>query len=112
MTSVFLFSSCQKDEDLIIGTWNMDLSTSTNDGVSWSSLGYSKVQYSFFEDGLYFENWNYRGTPGSNYSIYSISDKYLILDGFQYTIEQLSSKKLVIKKSSLGGTLYEVFYKE
>lgn len=52
MSSILLFSSCQKDEDLIVGTWNVDLYRSSIGGYPLTEHGFTFFQFTFYEDGF------------------------------------------------------------
>lgn len=103
MTSVVLFSSCQKDEDKIIGTWNVDLYRSTLDGYPFNSdiLDFSRCQFTFYEDGTVVEYRREEGYDRSYTDRYRIDDDKLIFmyyggDEERFTIEELSKEKLII----------------
>lgn len=103
MTSVVLFSSCQKDEDKIIGTWNVDLYRSTLDGYPFNSdiLDVSRCQFTFYEDGTVVEYRREEGYDRSYTDRYRIDDDKLIFmyygeDEERFTIEELSKEKLII----------------
>lgn len=112
LSCILLFSACQDEENKIIGTWNMDIYASTSGGESFASLGCKKIQYTFYEGGLFYHYWNYTSGSNSEYSVYSVDDNCLVLDGFPHTIEQLTNKKLIIKSNYGFGDIREVFNKE
>lgn len=101
MVSVFLFSSCQKEEDKIIGTWTADLVKSTQEGTPIHYLtDVVLMQVSFFENGTYSEYIiDEEGRTDSYFGTYLISGNLLFLDGDDpFTIEELTRKKLIFSK--------------
>lgn len=99
MTSVFLFTSCQKEEDKIIGTWSADLVKSTYRGTPrLYTSDVTLFQLTFFENGTYYCYMiDEEGRTDSGYGTYMISGNLLILDRDDpATVEELTRKKLIL----------------
>lgn len=101
MSCIMLFSSCQKDEEKIIGTWKMDLNSSVriDDGMTLSAIGYNQWKLTFAENGLYSESVTYQGQLRSYYGIWAIVGDQLIVDDGQYSIADLTNRKLLLNDS-------------
>lgn len=105
MSSLFLFTSCQKDnEDLIIGTWNMDVYQSTDNGTPYITKWLvTFVQINFCENGTINGYWHEEDEIDAIQGTYAVNGNQLYLAGLSWTIEELTRKKLIITTYRNGG---------
>ena len=103
-----MMTSCSKDnEELILGTWNMDVNKSyesyTENGVTeqmtYAEMGAKEVTITFKEGGVMTVSTTMSNEPGSWDTEYIIDDDELMWDGMELDILKLNKKKLILEET-------------
>ncbi len=107
-----MMTSCSKDnEELILGTWNMDVNKSydswTQDGVTEQEnylewWGIEKATFTFKEGGVVTISAVMDNESGNWDDEYTINGDVLIWDGDEFNILKLNKKKLILEQTEEG----------
>ena len=103
-----MMTSCSNDnEELILGTWNMDVNKSyysyTENGVTeqmtYAEMGMKETTLTFKEGGVLTISTTASNECGSWDSEYIIDDDELMWDGIEFDILKLNKKKLILEET-------------